>query len=134
MLPVSSLIVALATLCTTSLYLDRTWRGACFSVTLASTSIRFIPSLRSFIFKICPPRSAWLVFRGFLFSFIVWFEESCGVLCLFFEFWFFARCLLCFRKVCGMFLFRPRRGSELACWRVQASSAEAAFGAWLLVG
>ena len=47
---------------------------------------------------------------------------------------FFAKWLFCFRKFCGMFRFRPRRGSELACWRFQASSAEAAFGAWLLVG
>jgi hypothetical protein len=47
---------------------------------------------------------------------------------------FLAKCLCSFRKVCGMFVFRPRRGNELACWRFQASSAEAAFGAWLLVG
>jgi len=49
--PVSSLIVALATLRTTSLYLDRTSRGPVFSVTLASISTRLVPSLRSFIFK-----------------------------------------------------------------------------------
>jgi len=49
--PVSSLMVALATLSTTSLYLDKTSRGLVFSVTLASMSTRLVPSLRSFIFK-----------------------------------------------------------------------------------
>jgi hypothetical protein len=66
-----------------------TSRGACFSVTLASISIRFIPSLSSFIFKISGPpfSSVWgrLVFRGFLLLSIVCCEKLCSAVCCFVE-------------------------------------------------
>jgi len=78
-LPVSSLIVALATLCTTSLYLDSTSRGLSFSVTWAWMSMRFIPSLRSFIFKMILP------FSFFHMSSVRFFRDHgsrCSRLCL----------------------------------------------------